>query len=43
MYNPFVRAYNHALDELSKIDIEGLPKFSEEKQIVSLHDHDWLV
>jgi hypothetical protein len=40
MYDPFVRACNYALDKLSKIHIEGLPEFSEEKQIVFFRNHD---
>ena len=41
MYNPFVVACNHALDELSEInDVDGLPKFTTEKQIVFVRNHD---
>ena len=34
MYEPFVRACNSALDELSIIKVDGLPAFELEKQIV---------
>lgn len=34
MYNPLVKAFNYALDRLSKFDVPGLPKFQEDRQIV---------
>jgi hypothetical protein len=40
MYNPFVVACNYALDEFSRINVEGLPEFSPEKQIVFVRNHD---
>jgi hypothetical protein len=40
MYNPFVLACNYALETLSEIDVHRLPKFSEEKQPVFVHNHD---
>ena len=41
MYKPFVRACNYALEALSAInDVDGLPQFSEEKQIVFVHNHN---
>jgi len=40
MYNPFVLACNYALDQLSRVQVEGLPPFSEEKQIVFVRNHD---
>jgi hypothetical protein len=43
MYEPFVRAFNYALDEISKINVAGLPKYSEEKQIVFVSHHDRVV
>ena len=44
MYEPFVRACNCALDQISKIqDVDGLPSFSIEKQIVFVDNHNRLV
>lgn len=41
MYEPFVRACNYALEELSDIrDIDGLPEFSEKKRIVFALNYD---
>jgi hypothetical protein len=41
MYEPFVRACNFALQEISAInDVDGLPKFSEDKEIVFVRNHD---
>ena len=40
MYNPFVVACNYALDELSHVEVPGLPEFSDEKQIVFVRNHD---
>ena len=37
MYKPFVLACNSALDELSGVEVEGLPSFELEKQIVFVH------
>jgi len=34
MYPPLVKAFNYALDRLSKLDVPGLPKFREKRQIV---------
>ena len=44
MYDPFVRACNYALEELSKIqNVGGLPPFTEEKRIVFLRNNDQAV
>ena len=41
MYNPFVRACNCALENLSKIkDIDGLPGVLEDNKIVFARNHD---
>jgi len=40
MYKPFVAACNYALDEFARFQVEGLPRFSEEKQIVFVRAHD---
>ena len=40
MYKPFVAACNYALDEFSRLRVEGLPHFSEDKQIVFVPAHD---
>src|SRR5882762_3171896 len=41
MYDPFVRACNYALDALSVVnDVDGLPEFSGEKQIVFVRNDD---
>ena len=40
MYKPFVRACNYALEALSAINVDGMPKFSELKQIVFVCNHD---
>ena len=40
MYNPFVQACNHSLDKLSAVEIEGLPSYKPEKQIVFVRNHD---
>ena len=37
MYKPFVLACNYALDELSRIDVKGLPQFEPERQIIFVH------
>jgi len=34
MYIPLVKAFNYALNELSKLSVPGLPEFQEERQIV---------
>ena len=34
MYDPLIKAFNYALDRLSKVDVGGLPKFKNERQIV---------
>jgi len=34
MYDPLIKAFNYALDRLSKVSVGGLPKFKEERQIV---------
>ena len=34
MYSPLVKAWNYALDRLSKIKVPGLPDFKEDRQIV---------
>lgn len=34
MYDPLVRAFNYALDRLSRADVPGLPKFQEKHRIV---------
>ena len=34
MYTPLIKAFNYALDRLSKVDVDGLPKFKKERQIV---------
>jgi len=34
MYNLLVKAFNYALDRLSKVDVDGLPEFKEERQII---------
>ena len=34
MYDPLIKAFNYALDQLSKVDVGGLPKFKKERQIV---------
>jgi len=39
MYTSFVLACNYALGELSAVEIEGLPSFELEKQIVFAHNH----
>ncbi|KAF8312603.1 uncharacterized protein EI90DRAFT_3093157 [Cantharellus anzutake] len=43
MYDPFVIASNYALDQLSKIDIQGLPQYSANKQIVFVCNHNHMV
>ena len=40
MYNSFVLACNYALDKLSCVNIEGLPRCSPEKQLVFVRNHD---
>jgi hypothetical protein len=41
MCAPFVQACNYALQEISAIDdVKGLPKFSEDKRIVLVRNHD---
>ena len=41
MYKPFVRACNCALDQMSKIEnVDRLPPFSAEKQIVFVDNHN---
>ena len=40
MHDSFVRACNYALDELSRVDIEELPRFSPERQIVFVRNYD---
>jgi hypothetical protein len=40
MYDPFVRACNCALAELSEINVKGLPQFVDDKQIVFVRNHD---
>ena len=43
MYSPLVKAWNYALDRLSKIKIPGLPDFNEERQIVfARSDARWI-
>ena len=39
MCKPFLRACNYALETISTIEINGLPKFSEENQIVFVRNH----
>ena len=34
MYSPLTKAFNYALDRLSKFDVPGLPEFQENRQIV---------
>ena len=34
MYDPLIKAFNCALDRLSKVNIDGLPEFKKERQIV---------
>ena len=34
MYTPLIRAFNYALDQLSKFSVPGLPDFEEKRQIV---------
>ena len=34
MYSPLIKAFNYALDQLSKLEVPGLPEFQEERQIV---------
>ena len=34
MYNPLIKAFNYALDRLSKFDVPGLPEFQDEPKIV---------
>ena len=34
MYNPLIKALNYALDQLSKVDIDGLSEFKKERQTV---------
>ncbi|KAF8315998.1 uncharacterized protein EI90DRAFT_3293795 [Cantharellus anzutake] len=43
MYDPFVIASNYALDQLSKVDIQGLPQYSADKQIVFVCNHNHTV
>jgi len=40
MYNPFVLACNGALEELSEVEIEELPPFEPDKQIVFVRNND---
>ena len=40
MYKPFVRACNYALEALSAIDVNGMPKFSMVEQIVFVCNHN---
>ena len=40
MYDPFVRAFNYALEEMSQIkDVDGLPDVSPDKEIVFVCNH----
>ena len=34
MYPPLIKAFNYALDELSRLEVPGLPHFQESHQIV---------
>ena len=34
MYNPLIKAFNCTSDRLSKVNIDGLPEFKKERQIV---------
>ena len=34
MYNPLIKAFNYALDRLSKLKVQGLPEFQETRRIV---------
>jgi len=34
MYDPLIKAFNCALDRLSRVDVDGLPEFKKERQIV---------
>jgi len=34
MYTPLIKAFNYALYRLSKVDVDGIPKFEEERQII---------
>ena len=34
MYDPLIKALNYTLDRLSKVNVDGLPEFKEERQIV---------
>jgi len=34
MYDPLIKALNCALDRLSKVDVDGLPEFNKDRQIV---------
>ena len=36
MYSPSIKAWNYALDQLSKVKVSGLPDFREEHQIVPI-------
>lgn len=40
MYNPFVKACNCALDELSRCRTDELPNYSVDNQIVFVRNHD---
>jgi len=34
MYSPLIKAFNYALDRLSKFEVPGLPRFQKQRQIV---------
>ena len=34
MYDPLIKALNCALDRLSKVNVDGLPEFKKERQVV---------
>jgi hypothetical protein len=41
MYLPLVRAFNYALDRLSRFNVSGIPEFQEKRQIVFAHGYSF--
>ncbi|KAF9643780.1 hypothetical protein BDM02DRAFT_1319862 [Thelephora ganbajun] len=39
MYSPLAKAFNYALDRLSRFQVLGLPKFQEDRQIVLIRSN----
>lgn len=41
MYSPLARAFNYALDRLSRFNVSGIPEFQEKHQIVFTHGYSF--